>query len=176
MSAERDLTDAVLDVARAWSSVPARKTTQGPEMSAERDLADAVRAVLDAARAMCRDSDRLHWYREERAVGKAVDRLNAVLAAPVEIATTWGKVLAGDEVYSRNTRQWYPVRAVLDMSARLPREVSLDIETRPNFVRRYVKNFYDDVVIRRPASPERDAVSALEAAGFDVSTLASGQA
>jgi hypothetical protein len=135
------------------------------------DLADAVREVLIAARG----------WREARKgalsrLRDAVDALDAALAnaGPVVLPDTpWREVLAGDEVYAPKTDRWYEVLGVdsLTRFAQLKTEVVLDID---GTARTYTRDSEGTVTVRRPASPESDAVAVLTAAGFDLTTLASG--
>jgi hypothetical protein len=130
-------------------------------------LADAVRAVLAAARAW-RDATTTLSVTFDPCLGPlydAVDALDAALADAgprVMPDTPWREVLAGDEAYSPKTDRWYKVLRVFAAV------VELDIDGTP---RQYRKPD-ETVTVRRPAGPEADAVAVLQAAGFDLATLA----
>jgi hypothetical protein len=139
------------------------------------DLADAVRAVLAAAQTL------VHGVRAgddpvplDDDLSNAMDALDAALAnaGPVVLPDTpWREVLAGDEVYAPKTDRWYRVDQV-EHAGHLTKVV-IDVG-QPGFSRAYAKSDGETVTVRRPASPESDALAVLWAAGFDLTTLASG--
>lgn len=140
------------------------------------ELRDAVRAVLDAARTWRAARHHGPMDYETKAASYALmtavrEELEEILARPTEPTDgplPWGSVIGGDEVFGADER-WHRVTGVWTTS---PAEVTVEIEVlgKP---KRYRKDPSVPVRTRRHASPEVDAIAALEAAGINVSTILS---
>jgi hypothetical protein len=136
------------------------------------ELRDAVRAVLEAARTLRHETKRTGEEPSPEAVvalWSAVDALDALMAKAIEYEgpMAWGKCIAGDEALGADGR-YHKITGVSTFN--LWATVDMVVQGR---AKRYSKPVDLAVTIRRKLTPEADALSVLEAAGLDVTTMLS---